>query len=163
MSGYGPRLSKIIAALTDCLCETIAKDGGGAACWCGFYPGQTPSWDYCGECSSRKCGMAYVVLDSMYPSDSLPNPSLTPQHCGSPLAVTFRVGVLRCVPQMEEDGSLPNEEELLEAGLAIVADAAAIWSVVSCCLDEDVFVGQYTSLGPEGGCAGGEWTVTVGL
>jgi hypothetical protein len=158
-------LSKVVAALTDCVCETLATKGGGPTCWCGLFPGAEVSWDYCGECSGGTCGMAYVRLVSVYESQQFPQQDPLPSNCGAPLVAELAIGALRCIPVAERDGSLPDEAALLEAGLATFADMAAIRTAVMCCdMDErEVALGTYTPLGARGGCVGGEWTVWVAL
>jgi hypothetical protein len=157
------RLAKIVGNLTECLCERLASEGGGRPCWCGLFPGNEVSWDYCGECSNGLCGMAYVRVVSVYESDQFPQPNPIPSKCGSPIVAELAIGALRCVPVMEQDGSLPDEESLLEVGLATFADMAAIRTAVQCCeADGALFgFGPYQPLGPRGGCVGGEWTVWV--
>lgn len=163
MNVYGQRLASLVSELTDCLCELLATEGGGPTCWCGYYPGAQVSWDNCGECSSGSCGMAYVVVERVFVSESLPlEAQIRNRTCATPLAVTLRVGALRCVPVADSDGSLPDEEAMLEAGLGIMADMGAIHKAIACCISGG-YVGGYMPLGPRGGCAGGEWTVTVAL
>jgi hypothetical protein len=157
------RLSKVVAALTDCLCEGLTQHGAGPTCWCGLFPGTEVAWDYCGECSSRKCGMGYVRIVSVYESDSFPTPNPDQSRCGSPLAVQLAVGALRCLPTMEQDGSLPDEAAMLEAGLAVIADMGAMREALRCCDVDELVIGAYTPLGARGGCVGGEWSVWVAL
>jgi hypothetical protein len=158
---YGQRLATIVSQLTDCLCELLETEGGGPTCWCGFYPGAQPSWDYCGECSGGSCGMGYVSIVSVFPSQTMPDPAVA-SGCAMELAVTLRVGAMRCVPVADEQGMLPDEGAMLESGLAIMADMGAIHKAVACCIP-GAFVGAYVPQGARGGCAGGEWTVTVSL
>lgn len=162
---YGVRLAKVVAALTDCVCETLAVEGAGPTCWCGLFPGAEVSWDYCGECSGGTCGMAYVRLVSIYESQQFPQQDPLPSNCGAPLVAELAIGALRCIPVAERDGSLPDEAALLEAGLATFADMAAIRTAVSCCDlgDREFAFGSYAPLGARGGCVGGEWTVWVTL
>jgi hypothetical protein len=158
-------LSKVVAAITECVCVALAKQGGGPTCWCGLFPGTEVSWDYCGECSSGACGMGYVRLISVYESQQFPQQDPLPSNCGAPLVAELAVGALRCIPVADRDGSLPDEAALLEAGLATFADMAAIRSAVQCCDlgDREFALGTYLPLGARGGCVGGEWTVWVAL
>lgn len=162
MSGYGQRLASVIASLSECVCETLTTSGGGPLCWCGLYPGAQVSWDYCGNCSGATCGMGYVRLDAVYPSSSLPQPDITPT-CAAPLAARIAVGALRCVPVADDSGNLPEPMDLWESGLQIIADMGALHEAIVCCKPGYYVLGEYTPLGPRGGCAGGEWMVTVAL
>jgi hypothetical protein len=156
------RLSKVVAALTDCVCDLLASKGGGPPCWCGFWPGTDVPWVGCGgECGKRACGMGYVTVNAVYPSSSFPTPD-TGLTCTAPLAATLTVGALRCLPVGDGDG-MPSDSEMLEVGLTVIADMAALREAIRCCLDDDYVLGAYTSLGPDGGCVGGQWTLTVAL
>jgi hypothetical protein len=157
----GVRLAKILGDLTDCLCGLLATKGGGKTCWCGYLPGNDIAWDGCGECDEGGCGLGFITVNSVFPSSTLPNPDFG-MTCNAPLAATLTVGALRCIPIAEQE--MPDELDVIEAGLAIVADMAAIHEAIACCMGANEYViGQYVSLGPEGGCAGGQWTVTVAL
>jgi hypothetical protein len=159
----GIRLAKAVAALTDCVCAALAANGAGPTCWCGLFPGSEVSWDFCGECSGATCGMGYVRVVSIYESSSFPTPDPTPTNCAAPLVVELAIGALRCIPVAEQDGTLPNEEALLETGLGVFADMAAIRTAVSCCEVGDRALGVWTPLGARGGCVGGEWSAWVAL
>lgn len=161
MNGLGTALSNTIAELVDCVCVALETDGAGPTCWCGFYPGAEPSWDYCGECSGGACGMGYVRVVNSYRSTDFPNPDIT-YGCTSPLTVQLAVGALRCVPVADGQGALPNEDTMWESSLGTLADMSALFIAADCCPKEHM-VGEYTPLGPQGGCAGGEWTVWVSL
>lgn len=150
----------MVAALSACLCEALETDGAGAVCWCGLYPGGDVGWDYCGECSGGSCGMGYVQVRQVFPSSTFPAADQS-ATCTSPLAVTLAVGAVRCVPVGDAEAP-PSADEMGEAGLAIIADMGAIRSAIACCLDEHV-LGSWSAAGPRGGCAGGEWEVTVAV
>jgi hypothetical protein len=161
VNGSSTRLAKVIADLTDCVCELLATKGGGATCWCGYVPGIEVSWDGCGECDRGGCGMGYVSVQSVFPSSALPAPDFG-TTCEGPLAAQLVVGALRCIPIGDDE--VPDAKDMMEAGLAIIADMGALHEAIACCMgDREYVVGQYDSLGPEGGCAGGQWTVTVAL
>lgn len=161
MNGLGTAASTVIADLLDCVCVALETDGGGTPCWCGFYPGAQVSWDYCGECSGGACGMGYVRMVNAYRSADLVNPDLSLQ-CTTPVTVQLAVGAVRCVPMATENGSLPDEETMWESSLAILADMTALFAAIECCPGVHI-LGEYNPVGPQGGCAGGEWTVWVSL
>lgn len=161
MNRLGTALATRIGDLLGCVCAALSNDGAGPPCWCGYYPGQEVSWDYCGECHGEKCGMGYVKIVNSYRSANFPNPDVS-VGCTSPLVVELAVGSLRCIPVAEDDGSLPHESLMWEAGLGIMADMSALFVAIDCC-EMETAIGEYTPLGPLGGCAGGEWQVWVTL
>ena len=161
MNGLGTSISSVIADLVDCVCVALETDGAGPTCWCGFYPGSQVSWDYCGECSGGSCGMGYVRLVNAYRSEDMLNPDLN-TRCASPLTLQLAVGAIRCIPVADDDGRLPDPESMWESSLAVLADMAALFVAADCCPGEHI-LGEYTPVGPQGGCAGGEWTVWVSL
>lgn len=157
------RLAKVTAALAECLCVALEASGAGKTCFCGVVGGESPAWDYCGECSGDTCGMGYITVQSVFPSSAFPEEEAYAK-CSTPFAAAITVGALRCAPVMSENGDLPSEEEMAEAFLATNADMGAILEAIQCCdAFDDYALGSWTPLGPTGGCAGGEWTLTVAL
>lgn len=58
-----------------------------------------------------------------------PTEAIDDARCaGNPIAVALAVGVWRCVPFMEEDGSLPPAADQETAHRAIYDDAAVVWN-----------------------------------
>ena len=162
MTLYATRLASMIGQLTDCLCDLLASEGAGPTCFCGVVPGETPAWDYCGECSGDNCGMGFTVVQTVFPSNAFPG-AVEFAKCEAPLAASLQVGALRCAPTIGEGGELPDEGEMLEATLGLISDMGAIHKAIACCGFREYAIGAYTPLGPNGGCAGGAWDLTVGL
>jgi hypothetical protein len=157
------RLAKVLAELSDCLCVSLETVGAGPTCFCGVVGGESPAWDYCGECQGDKCGMGYITVQSVFPSSQFPEADPLTQ-CAAPFAAAITIGALRCYPSMSENGDLPTEDEMLEAFLATNADMGAMLEAIQCCSAlEEYALGAWSPLGPTGGCAGGEWTLTVAL
>lgn len=162
-SVYARRLETLVAALADCICVGLATDGAGPTCFCGFVAGEAPAWDFCGECEGDKCGMGYITVTSVFPFTTFPNPA-EDATCGWEMAATLKVGALRCHPTMGENGELPDVEEMAEAFLSVAADMGALLTAIQCCdAIKEHRIGEWSPLGPGGGCAGGEWTLTVAL
>lgn len=160
MTPNATRLAAAVASLVECLCKALAEEGAGPTCFCGVVPGDQVAWDYCGECSGGNCGMGYVKVNSVFATSTFPG-GREFSKCNAYLAVELTVGALRCAPMPDEDGALPSEEEMQESWLATVADMGAIHRAIACCGFSDYFLGNYEPQGPQGGCVGGEWTVTV--
>lgn len=151
-----PKFVSTVLELMECVCTHVVSDGAGPVCWCGIYPGSAVSWEYCGSCENDVCGMAWVRPSQAYPYDTFPFPTLDP-NCKKPLALGIEVGVIRCVPVMEEDGSLPDAESMTVAGIGQILDMIALYRAISCCT-VDLTVQEWTPVSG-GGCAGGFWTV----
>ena len=157
LSGIAPSpLSVVVAELVECVCTEVATSGSGPLCWCGLWHGDTVSWDYCGECSEGHCGMGWVRVMAAFPYQTFPVPQVD-LKCTLPLAYQIEVGVMRCMPTAEEDGTLPDEETIAEASYIAIADAHAMHRALLCCA-ADMAIEGYLALGPSGGCAGGAWT-----
>jgi hypothetical protein len=152
---------QILSDLHACVCEAVATDGQGPVCWCGIWPGETVSWDFCGaECSSDACGMAWVRAGIAAPFDTFPVAVLDP-NCDKPLFYEIEVGILRCLPVMDEDGSLPSPEAITEAALGLAIDQMALHRAIRCCELTSKVVANWRPVGPQGGCVGGFWTLYV--
>src|SRR5262245_40896524 len=123
-------------ALLDCLCVEVAASPGGEPCFCGLVPGSSVAMDWC-DCSagSDRCGMAYVRLDTIYPSARFPLPMGEPGNCAVKMAARFQVGTFRCVPVADGDGRNPPSAEAQSAAVEIqLGDMAAIRRAIDCCL-----------------------------
>jgi hypothetical protein len=106
--------------------------------------------------------MGFVRLDGMYTSSGFPLPDENPT-CRGPLAYSVEVGALRCLPVADEDGALPDEGALLDSALALTDDALALRQAIDCCFGGTLHaMGEWSAVGPQGGCVGGSWSVIVG-
>jgi hypothetical protein len=149
-----PKIIFALADLAECVCALLANEGAGPTCWCGLYPGQAISWEYCTECGRDQCGMGYVRLAGVSAYDSFPNPTID-DRCAKPLAWGVEVGALRCVPQ-QSDGSIIPPDLMAEVAIGQVLDAAALRTAIKCC-GFDAALGAWLPIGPAGGCVGGYW------
>jgi hypothetical protein len=160
----GPMRVPILQLLSDlheCVCESLALNGQGPTCWCGIWPGETVSWDYCGaECKNDACGMAWVRAGTSAPYSTFPLAELD-SACEKPLFYEIEVGVLRCLPIIEDDGSLPAAADITEAALGLAIDQMALHRAIRCCRLGAFALGAWRPVGPQGGCVGGFWTLYV--
>lgn len=161
MNNLSVALANKLDALLSCVCEALTNEGAGPTCSCALYAGEEVAWDTCGMCDDNLCGMGYVRVVDAFQSSTFPLPDDPQDTCPGPLTVQVAVGALRCVPLPDEDGTLPAAEEITESSLALIADMMALFSAALCC--DGARVGNWEPLGPQGGCAGGEWTVWIGL
>lgn len=154
-------MSAFTDSLLSCLCSQVALTPGGATCFCGMVPGTQPPMEFCSPCDSDVCGMAWLRLARIFPSNRFPTPVLEANGCKAPLAYEWQMGVWRCMPTMDTDGNPPGEAAQAMAAAVLIGDAQAMYQALVCCLDKlprELAVGQYTPVGPFGGCGGGTWT-----
>lgn len=127
--------------------------------------GQDIAVDGLGEdCNSA---VGYVRFSLAFPSEGnfpAPEPSTSP--CGTVFGYQITVGVVRCAPEMQDDGSPPPKIELNEFLRLQLADMAAMRRAISCCLadkfdDRLHSIIQYAPLPAQGGIGGGEWQLVV--
>lgn len=156
-----PRITHGLLDLLECVCDALTVLGQGPTCWCGIYPGETVSWEHCGECDNGNCGQAYIRPATAFPYDIFPQQAFD-ATCANPLAYEIEVGVLRCFPTMDEHGDPPEDETITESALLLLEDQAALHTAIRCCdspLLEGHLLGAWTPVGPNGGCVGGSWQV----
>lgn len=133
-------------------------------------PGALPAWDECCD------GFLYVRLVSMYPtagqSAPFPNQDTRPGNCKPVMiASQLAIGVLRCAATVDDNGVVPTAATLTAEARGMTADASILLAAIKCCiadmagdsgsLVEQLLLGAWQPLGPDGGCVGGEWTLTV--
>src|SRR5262245_53326757 len=156
----------LMTELLECLCTEVGQTPGGAPCFCGLVPGAFNVMDYC-DCTGTGCGMAFVRLDRMYPSRSLPVQSNDFRSCNDPLAVRLETGVFRCLPGMNERGEPPTVDEQNQAVWIQMCDRQAMYRAIVCCVGipraRPAILDAYRPQGPLGNCGGGVWAVTIQL
>lgn len=143
--------------LAVCLCAQIIADGSPATCFCGVSPGSGFSPDLLQCEDTESCGIAFVQLQSSYPSQTVGVVDQTPGNCGVTIGFDAVIGVLRCFP-LQDDGSNPPPETQLELFRQQTLDMESMRRALICCdwlPSKDVIVGQYTPVGPEGELIGG--------
>lgn len=148
-----------IVDLTTCLCSSVEDAGLPSMCFCGLVPGESVAWDYISESGE---GMAWVRVMNIYPSAAFPAADTTLRSsCASPLAAQVEMGILRCAPMPDDDGTPPSMAAQWEATRLQMADMRAMYSAIRCCYDrqEHMVLGQYNPLGPQGGVFGATWQV----
>ena len=143
----------IMTSLLVCLRDNLAGSVGGPVSWLSLVPARTVPQDYCSE----GCSMGFVRLDSMFPSKAFPLADQTATKCDGPWAARLEVGVFRCLPV-----EAPSVEESTTATVTQIDDAERIRAAIACCdAYRNYLVNTYVPAGPNGGCGGGSWFVTV--
>jgi hypothetical protein len=126
-------------------------------------PGASVAHDNCCEDG----GQLYVRLAGLFPSGR-PFPTAdTVQRCGvTLLAARVMVGAIRCAHTLDDEGNPPAAELMTDDALQGTADALTILRALTCCESRWVKISsveRWNPVGPQGGCAGGEWGVILGL
>lgn len=121
-------------------------------------PGEQVAWDNCCE-EDGAGGQLWVRCVAVYPGwPKIDND----QKCGIRLATAvLGVGVLRCAHTLDDQGNPPTAAEMTGDATRIMEDMEDMLSGVMENFEWHHSVGQYQTVGPDGGCAGGEWTVNV--
>lgn len=118
-----------------------------------YQPGEEVAWDECCD------GQLWGRVVSVDPGPIQPKANGLP--CGIPWwSVTLGLGILRCVAVVNDKGTPPSAAKITEDGAQMLADLATLQEVVAC-TGKTATVVSWTPLGPQGGCAGGEWVFTV--
>lgn len=154
-----PPIIAFVSELVYCVCELLTTDGQGPTCWCGVINGDAAPMDNCDGCANGACGMGFVRMGPAFPYSTFPVPVLD-ANCVKPLAYTLEVGVVRCYPTMEEDGTMPSPEAIADAAYGLAMDQMALHRAIRCCQGEAT-IGQWNTVGPAGNCIMGSWSVFV--
>lgn len=119
-------------------------------------------WDVCCECSDG-VGQAWVNVSTIQP---LANNTQQGTRCAPTFEATVKVGILRCALTQDDAGNAPDPMDLTEQALAILQDRVliqtAIFQIWSYTIEPDDWtIGEWIGLGPQGGCVGGQVSLTI--
>jgi len=156
-----------LTALATCLCAEIQDPANGVpdVCFCGIVPGEAALGEYAGDCDT-KCGMAWIRLVSVYPSNAVGVTVSTAGNCAHGLGMNVEMGMMRCISVGDDQGNGPTPAELLDASELQIADALLMHRALYCCdaiPGRDVILGPYQSLGPQGGLIGGSYGISMAV
>lgn len=162
-------LAPIVEDLLACLVVRL-DELDAPVCRAFWHPGSTAPWDACGTEDGGAEGQAWVAVPRVYPSDNFPTETIDAHRCfPRGFAAEVVVGVLRCAATVDSSGRAPTAEQVTMDALKVSRDRAIALDAIVCCLiGEDADPGEYRlgawePLGPNGGCVGGQWTVTVAV
>jgi len=129
-------------------------------------PGLQPAWDDC--CA----GQLYARVIEVFPTAGrdTPFPGRDTRQAG-PADATCRVhayalhiglGILRCAATVSDDGEAPSAAQVTNDAVLMYKDSRSLLAVLMCDLPsvkgvQQMKLGQWTPLGVQGGCMGGEW------
>lgn len=160
------RVVEILSDILDLLTSEESEGGCPLPCFCrvAVYPGLEVPWDSCstggtcGECD----GQLYAAVQSVT--------RVQGDGVGACKAYQFTalVGAVRCAAQMSDDdlNPLPSVEAVQNDAIRQARDADGIRYAIECCptrpqrlKDAGIVLDSWAPLGPQGGCAGGAWTI----
>lgn len=166
------RVFDLAAHMLECAALQLGAFSPDRAC---VVPGQEVAWDNC--CSGSDGGQLTVNVARVYPSHNFPDIDQgRPNNCIAPyMVVQYGVTILRCSPTQDDRGNPPPCEALSANAELTIRDLETVRIGVACCLlDEEALTtlvgqpavwmfGDVVTLGPEGGCAGSQLIVFVGM
>lgn len=124
-----PDLPYLLAReVLDCICAALDED---SICECpcnAFVAHGQVAYDRCCE------GMLWVAVDRLFVYEQFPQESRTAITCTPSLGAEMSVGLLRCAPQMDDDGTPPSSADLEDAAQQALREGAIVLSSVVCCL-----------------------------
>jgi hypothetical protein len=160
-------VAPVAAALIDCVIQQLAQCGD-PVCRASVVPGSLAAWDNC-ECQKNGgCGgQAYVLVNTITPMNN--DPSNANPACAWEYEAVLTVGIVRCSKALDADGKPPSAQVLNDESTRILRDAALMRQAIICCWPSSVTPNLeradwrllgYTTVGPDGGCAGGTQQVS---
>ena len=159
-----PKLEELLSCLESKLSEYQAE-----ACRTFIAPGSTPAWDVCCECEQDAEGMAWVQLNSVFPTDDFPDIQTDAMRCPpSGYGAEVAVSILRCASVMDDHGRPPSSDRLTAEARKLARDRSIMLEAVRCCYLQDAdpgsyVIGSWVPLGPDGGCVGGQFSLTIAV
>lgn len=147
--------------LTDILTGTIAalSAAGAPVSDASLTPGELPAWDSC--CDGG--GQLWVRVLRVTPGGVRDDRRVT-HGCPSTWIARVGVGVIRCVATVDDNGLPPTPDTLTAEAVQMHEDAHTIAQRLLCepiAGTASAAMEEWVPLGPDGGCAGGEWVVAL--
>lgn len=159
-------LYDLAAQLLTATREALTATSGGEPKECVVALADHP-WDSCCD------GLLYVKADTVQGVDIFPAPAENTACSPLQLAATFVVVHARCAPSPRGTArgalEVPTLDAVNQAAMVYYEDVLAVINAVTSVVRvwrndaRDVNVGPWLPIGPEGGCVGGQQTVTVSL
>lgn len=157
----------VMATASRILEEVVEEAGaGGDLCLVSLMPGSAVPYLY----GTEQCGgMAWVRLDSAFPTAAFPQPSTDVDNCATTLGMTAEVGIIRPAFLVEEGSNYepPDAGQQAEMAIQQYADLDLMRLVLqrlAADIDDaegEMIVGTYRPTGPDGGIVGGGWNFTL--
>lgn len=118
-------------------------------------PGQSVAWD---DCCEGQLWSRVVSASPLYQGTG------NSVKCPIGYDLTLGVGIIRCVSTVDDRGRAPKAAKITDDGQRGLRDMSQIAGVLQDFTAPDILtsrLGIWTPAGPDGGCAGGEWTFTA--
>jgi len=154
-------MTLIVAAIV----SRMGEEGWHEPCRAGIMPGLEVPLDYCaGDCEG---GMVWARLVSITPLTAVDDATGAP--CATGMSAVIEVGMSGSValPYADDMGNItvPSQEENTTATHLQLQQMRVMHDAVACTTFPmgRASIGAYGPFGPEGGCVGGVWLVTVPL
>lgn len=123
-------------------------------------PGEQVAWDDCCD-DGGVGGQLWVRCLNVFPTGPFPQQD-NDQKCGVRFTTAvLAVGVVRCAHTLDDQGNSPTAEEMNGDTLGIMDDMEDLFTAITQDYHWKHTVGRWSPLGPDGGCAGGEWVIQV--
>ena len=147
------RLGSLMALMLGCAERHLSRPVGLAT----VVPGNAVVWDDC--CN----GQLWTRIIS------IAGASTSLKASGSPCLPLYQVrvgmGVIRCAFTVDEQGVPPSAAQMTADAFQTYQDLTDLVEAINCCIRpteaiETLRIGDWSPLGPNGGCVGGELTLT---
>jgi hypothetical protein len=153
-------------SLLDCLQaqidDAVSKDLTQRPCIVAVMPGNSTVEDYCQGCGDEN-GQAWVQLMSIQNTATSGDEGGGLRGiCAETLTATYVVGIVRGGQVWDPEDGLPDAEWHLRDVVPAMTDMKMAYNAIRCCSPK-LTVGEYSPIGPDGGCIGGAWTATLEL
>jgi hypothetical protein len=159
------RVRPVLQRLLTCFCDEVTRNPSPPAI-CGIRTGTTG--EPLGALIVDECceGAAFIRVTNVYPSTTLPNPSVDPVRCALPLAVQFELSMWRCAAT----GTIqvpPSQADWDTVNLELLDDRVSMMNAICCFIGQrdpgSTTVGTWTPVEVQGGCVGSQMTIDVAL
>lgn len=156
-------LGPILNRLLDCLASAM-EDCETPPCRIFLSTAELVPWDMCCSCGDG-VGQAWVSVTNIRPLLT-PTQGAGPVRCTSIYEATVHLGIVRCALTSDDNGNAPDPTDLTDETLGILQDRMIMTRALSLCFAQtieldDWTIGEWDSLGPAGGCIGGQLSVTL--
>lgn len=153
----GPLLNDLLTAVESTLFEC-----GRPVCRAFIDTSGAPPWDFCCDCGDG-VGQLWV---SVYEINHLNTTNAGTMRCISQFEAQVTIGLLRCAWTQDDQGNAPAADDISLQSLDLLKDRVAINQAIICAWGQDVDpdiweLGSWASLGPEGGCVGGQVNLKI--
>lgn len=126
-------------------------------------PGAQVAWDNCCDDGAGVGGQLWVRCMGIWPTTSFPQKAKN-QNCGTRIMTAqLAVGAIRCVHTINDQGIPPSGAQMTGDAVKIMQDADDMFEGIRDNFGHPHVVDQWSPLGPDGGCGGGEWQLFVRL